>query len=102
MKRLVLTVDGLPIEFTFAQALGAFPYLLEVQNLRESARAGHLNNFGTGEAPSLVVVLHKEAIAMVGRPLRARADVYEGSEFYFGGYVASLVYGRELTVTLEA
>jgi len=105
VKRLVLDLDGVPFEVTFPAAGGPWPFLLEVQNLRESCRAGHLNNFGVGESPSLTVVLDnggRRAAARIGRPLRARADVYEGADRYFGGYVSALQYGRQITLTIEA
>jgi hypothetical protein len=105
VKRLVLMIDGLPIEFTFPAAAGPFPYLLEVQNLRESCRAGHLNNFGVGESPSLVVALDnggRKVATIIGQPLRARADVYDDAASYFGGYVSALEYGREILLTIEA
>lgn len=105
MKRVVLTLDGVPLEFTFPAANGRHPFLLEVRNLRESARAGHLNNFGVGETPSIVFVLDNTesfVAGLIGRPLRARVDVFEDADFFFAGLVSALEYGRQILVTVDA
>lgn len=103
--RLVLALDPSAVEITEPLAGGMFPYLLAVGSLRISARAGYLSGIGVGESPSLTVQIDNSgnrAAAIVGQPLRARADVFDGAVGVFSGYVSGIVYGRTIELTIEA
>ncbi len=104
--RLELQLQPSIISFTMARDGGVLPWLLEVGMLRIQVRAGHLAGIGAGETPSLTVKLdnsgHK-ATKVIGRPLRARATVYDGDgSVFFEGVVASVAYSRVITLVLES
>ena len=104
--RLVVELGGGQVEFTEPLSGGAFPYLLEVGELRVAARAGYISGLGVGESPSLEVVLDnagKRAADILGQPLRSLATVYDddGSE-YWSGVISAATYGRTIVSTVDA
>jgi len=102
----VLDLGGNEIEFTEPLSGGAFPYLLEVGELRIAARAGYLSGLGVGESPSLAVTLDNagnRAAGIVGAPLRATASVYDDDDsVYWAGIVSAASYGRTIGLTIDA
>ena len=104
--RLVLDLGGNEIEFTEPLSGGAFPYLLEVGELRIAARAGYLSGLGVGESPSLAVTLDNagnRAADIIGAPLRAAASVYDDDDsVYWSGIVSAASYGRTIGLTIDA
>jgi hypothetical protein len=39
---------------------------------------------------------------IIGRPLRAAADVYDGDTLFFSGLVSTVTYGRVLELEIDA
>lgn len=97
---------GTALEFVSPTTDGEFPWLTFVGTLIQEARAGHLEGIGTVQTASLQVELDnedKQASSLLGRPLRALADVYDDDdELFFSGLVQSLRYGRTMKLGLEA
>lgn len=104
--RLQLDLYPATIVFVERDAPGAYPWLVAVGGLALSARAGHLSGIGVGETPSVRVRLDnvgRQAAALLGRPLRARATVYDDAgDAFFAGAVAGVEYGRTIDLMLEA
>lgn len=103
--RLVLGLDGVTVEFVEPRASGPYRWLTGVGSLLLAARAGHLEGAGVGESANVTVELNndgKQASTLLGRPLRARAWLYDDDdELLLAGLVASVGYGRALSLTLE-
>lgn len=103
--RLELALAPGVLSFTLAADGGPLPWLLDVGTLLLQARAGHLSGIGIRESSSLPVTLDntgRQASRVIGRPLRAKATVYDGAEVYFAGIVASIAYASIIQMTLEA
>lgn len=103
--RLVLQLDPSALEFTEPNAGGAYPYLLTVGSLRMAARAGTPTGITATESSSLSVTLdnrQRKVAAIVGRPLRAAASVYDGDDLFFEGTISSVEYGDVLTLEIDA
>lgn len=104
--RLVLDLGANDITFAEVGSGGAFPYLLEVGDLRIAARAGYLAGLGSGESPSLAVALDNtgnRAAEIIGQPLRAAATVYDDDgSVYWSGIVSEAAYGRTIDLTIDA
>ena len=104
--RLILALEPSELEFTEPSAGGALPYLADAGELHEQARAGYITGLGIGETPSLVLTLtnHGRRVAgIIRQPLRARADFYDDAgRLRFSGLVASIAYGRTITLTIDA
>lgn len=104
--RLVLWLGGTPIEFTEPLSGGLFPYLSKVGTLRLEARGGYRDGLGVGESPSVLVSLannDNRAANIIGQPLRARGDVYNGDDsLYWSGLVSRIAYGNEIDIEIQA
>ncbi len=104
--RLVLDLDGVELGFDRQGSTGPYPWLVSVGVLRLSARAGTVSGLGRNQTPDLTVVLDnqaKQAVSLVGYPLRRRAWVLDSEgELFFAGTVARVGAGRNLRLTLEA
>lgn len=103
--RLVLSLEPSEVEFGTINSGGAYPYLLTVGTLRLAARAGQPFGLASTESTSLTVTLDnrgRRAAAIIGRPLRVAAAVYDGAELFFAGVISALEYGRVLTLEIEA
>ncbi len=101
--RLVLDLDPSQIEFVEPLDAGPNPFLLSVGTLRQAARAGHLEGIGSSESPSVDITLDKAARKIIGRPLRARATIYDDDdELYFVGLISGGTYGAVINLTVEA
>jgi hypothetical protein len=104
--RLLLYCDPSTIEISELGDAGAFPWLAGVGNLNVAARAGHLAGIGATEAPNLTVQIdndRQQATALLGRPLRVAAEVYDDNgDLFFAGLVSTVVYGITYDVTIES
>jgi hypothetical protein len=103
--RLVLALEPSEVEFEAENSGGAYPYLLTVGTLRISARAGEPFGLASTESTSLQVTLDnrgRRAAAIIGRPLRVAARVYDGADLFFSGVISALEYGRVLALEIEA
>lgn len=104
--RLTLQLGATSLEFVEPRMAGAYPWLVSVGTLHLAARAAHLSGLGTTEAASLQVELDnsgRQAATLLGRPLRARADVYDDAgDAFFSGLIASVAYGPTLTLSVES
>lgn len=103
--RLVLYLGPAAIEFTELLDGGPFPYLETVGSLVMQARAGYLKGLGIGESPRLDVVLCNDGnrvADIIGQPLRARADVFDGDAAYWQGVVSTASYGRKVGLSISA
>lgn len=104
--RLLLDLDGAQVTFDRQQSTGAYPWLVEVGVLRQSARAGTLSGLGRNQTPDLSIVLDnrgKQAVSLIGYPLRRRAQAFDkAGALFFSGTVARVAVGRNMTLTLEA
>lgn len=104
--RLVLALDPSAVEFCGPTAGGPYPYLLMVGELRTAARAGQAIGIASTEAPSVTVTLDncaRRAATIIRRPLRVFAEIYDDAdELFFEGIVASIEYGRVLTLEIGA
>lgn len=104
--RLVLHLTPAAVSFSEPTSGAAWPLLLEVGALRLAVRAGEASGIEVGEAPSVTVTLDnrgRRAATIVGRPLRAAAEVYDDAgALFFAGMVARVEYGRVVTLELQA
>jgi len=103
--RLVLTIDGSVIEFTPLNDSGPYPYLKGTTPIREGARAGASASFGSTETPSTTVSLKNDGgrvAEIIGNPMRARAELYDGDFRAFSGFVQSIEFGLAITLRLES
>lgn len=103
--RLVLALDPSSIEFGEANSGGSYPYLKSVGELRTAARAGQAVGIAATESSSVTVVLDnggKRVAKIIGRPLRAHADIYDDGELFFSGIVSSIEYGDDVTLEIGA
>lgn len=104
--RLVLELDSVTVEFVEPRAAGEYPWLVRVGSLLLGARAGHLQGVGVRESANVTVELDnggKRAASLLGRPLRARGWLYDDAdELMLAGLIASVSYGRNVGLTLEA
>lgn len=105
--RLVLELDPNALEFTEENSGGPYPYLLTVGSLRMSARAGVQTGITATESTSLTVTMNNRGgrvAAIVGRPLRVAASVYDDANaFLFSGIVSTVEYkGGALTLEIDA
>lgn len=103
---LRVVVEGATLEFTEPRAGGPYPWLIGRGELHMQARAGHLEGLGATESPSLPVTLDNDggqAVAALGRPLRALATMFDddGDE-QLSGLIARVAPGRTLELTIEA
>lgn len=82
------------------------PFLVSVGSLRMAARAGHLAGLGVGESPNLDVLLQnnkRQAIGLLGTPLRAPVRVYDkDGSLFFDGIVSKVALGKTLTLSIES
>lgn len=104
--RLVLALEPSAVEFTEESSGGAFPYLLTVGALRMAARTGSQFGIGSTENAVVPVTLNnagRRAAAILRRPLRIAADIYDDAgALFFSGLVQSIEYGRVVTMEIEA
>lgn len=105
MLRFVLTIGGSAIPFTPLNDSGPYPLLKEVGAIRIAARSGAPSGFGATEAPSGSVSLKNSdglAANLIGNPMRARGEIYDGDTLAFVGFVASVRYGLVVALNLES
>lgn len=105
MLRFVLTIGGSAIPFTPLNDPGPYPFLKAVGTIRVAARSGSSSSFGATEAPSAPVTLQNiagQVAELIGNPMRARGEIYDGTALLFTGFVASIRYGRSIELTLES
>lgn len=105
LTRLVLTLGSSDLIFTKTTDEGPYPLLLMIGTLRLAARAGRVSGIGSTESTSLTVQLDntkRRVSTIIGRPLRARAVVYDGPNLFFAGTVASITYGQTIDMAIEA
>jgi hypothetical protein len=105
LTRLVLSLDPSEVAFTKPGASGPYPLLLSIGTLRLAARAGHISGIGSTESTSVTVSLDNtggHAAAIIGRPLRVRARIYDGPDLFFDGTVAAIAYGQTIELQIEA
>lgn len=105
LTRLVLFLDTSEIAFTKVGESGPYARLISIGMLRLAARAGRLSGQGVSESTSVTVSLDNTGLrvsTIIGRPLRVRAEIYDGEDLFFVGTVASITYGRTVDLTLEA
>lgn len=103
--RLLLTVGGNAFEFTPLNDSGPYPFLSNVGTIRVAARAGSPSGLGSTESPSAAATLQNHGgrvAALIGNPLRARAELYDGDFLAFAGFVASIRYGITIDLNLES
>lgn len=104
--RLVLRLDGSPLEFCERNAGGPHPYLDSVGTLRVTARAGDAIGIAATESSSLTVTLdncERRAATDIGRPLRVDAEVYDDAdELFFSGIVTAITYRRMISLEIDA
>lgn len=104
-RRLVLTLGSSVVEFTALNDNGPYPFLISVGHMRIGARAGEAAGFGSTETPSATVQLQNESrrvATLIGNPLRARAEIYDGAALAFVGFVSRVRYGLAIELTLES
>lgn len=104
MRLMVYLAGGLSLEFVEIGDVGEYPWIANVGPLVLNARAGPLHDVNA-EGPSVAVQLDnrsKQASTLLGQPLRARAELYDGDELFFPGIVATLKVGRVLTLGIES
>lgn len=103
--RVVINLEGVPLEFTPINSGGKFPFLDSVGSLRIEARAGSVSGFGSGAAPTASFVLdnaNNVVSDLIGAPLRALTQIYDDDDVLtFAGLVSSIRFGSTLEVTLE-
>jgi len=104
--KLVVSVDGVDLEFVAPGASGRYPWLVKVGALLLAARAGHLEGLGQGESANMTFELDnigRQAADLLGRPVRAPAVLYDdaGDEF-FSGLIQQVSYGAILSGMIEA
>lgn len=104
--RLVLHLDPSAIEFGEANAGGPYPYLIEVGELRLSARAGDAVGIASTESSTVTVRLDnrgRRAASIIGRPLRVAADIYDDDgDLFASGTVSDITYGDEIVLEVAA
>lgn len=104
-RGLVLYLQPCPMVIEPLGADAPHPMLSGAGTLRLAARAGTPTGLGIGDAGSFPVELDNlggKAAELIGRPLRARAQYFDGigAEPIFDGAVARIAYGSR-TLTLE-
>jgi hypothetical protein len=105
LTRLVLFLDTSEVPFTKVGESGPYAMLLSIGTLRLAARAGNISGIGVTESTSVRVQLDntgRRVSKIIGRPLRVRAEIYDGEDLFFVGTVASISYGQTVEITLEA
>jgi hypothetical protein len=105
LTRLVLFLDASEIPFTKVGESGPYAMLLSIGTLRLAARAGNVSGIGVTESTSVTVQLDntgRRVSRIIGRPLRARAEIYDGEDLFFVGTVSAIRYGQTVDITLEA
>lgn len=103
--RVVIWIADTAIEMTTRENGGPHPWLVGISDVLLAARAGHLSGVGVGETPNMTIDIDNEdrqAATLLGRCLRARVDVYYPTDLLMTGIVQAIVYGRTLTLTVEA
>lgn len=93
------------ISFTPLNDSGPYPFLKDVGTIRIAARAGSSSVFGSNEAPSAAVTLQNvrgRVAELIGNPMRARGEIYDGTSLAFVGFVASIRYGIAIELILES
>lgn len=103
--RLVLTLGASVLPFTPLSDDGPYPYLVSVGAISIAARAGAASGFGATETPNASVTLlnrNKRTALLIGNPLRAKAELFDGDVLAFTGTVAAIAYGLNIELTLEA
>ena len=80
--------------------------MLGVGVLRLAARTGEASSLGGNESPNVQVTLdnrNRRAATIVGRPLRALAEIYDDAgDLFFSGTVSGCSYGRTVTLEVDA
>ena len=103
---LVLHLTPSTLTFTQPTSGGAYPLLLGVGVLRLAARTGEASSLGGNESPNVQVTLdnrNRRAATIVGRPLRALAEIYDDAgDLFFSGTVSGCSYGRTVTLEVDA
>lgn len=84
----------------------SWPWLSDAGSLREQARASHLGTLAEGETPNMTVTIdntRRQASDLLGFPLRAPARLLdESGEVLFDGLVATVTYGAQLILEIDA
>lgn len=99
-----MNLGGTEIEIAERGTDSPYPWLTKAGNMLLAARAGHLQGIGVGESASMTVELDnsdKQASALLGYCLRARAWFYDGDDV-FPGLIQQIEVGHPLILTLEA
>lgn len=104
--RLVLHLSPAAVVFSRPTSGEAYPFLARVGALRIAVRAGEDNALGGNETANLEVALDnrgRRVSALIGRPLRAAAEVYDDAgELFFSGTVSRCSYGATVKLDLDA
>lgn len=106
MLRFVLTLGGgAAFSFTPLNDSGPYPFLKGVGTIRIAARSGSSSSFAATEAPSASVSLQNargRVAQLIGNPMRAKGEIYDGTTLAFTGFVAAIGYGLNVSLTLES
>lgn len=103
--RLVLTIGGSVFSFTPLNDNGPYPFLISAGTVSIAARAGRASTFGSTDAPSSSAKLQNQfsrVAKLIGNPLRARAELYDGDDLAFVGFVAAISYGAVIELRLQS
>ncbi len=103
--RLVLTIGASVFSFTPIGDNGPYPFLSAVGSITVAARAGATSGFGATDTPSASASLlnkRKRVALLIGNPLRAKAQLYDGAALVFSGTVSAIDYGLNIDLTLES
>jgi hypothetical protein len=82
----------------------ARPWLTFISDLTMRARAGAYRGTFSNQNASLSIEIDnsgEQASALVGRPLRVHAELWDGTLLYFSGAVQSLLYQTVLAIDIE-
>lgn len=83
-----------------------YPFVQRVGDLVQAARAGDDSGIGVGESANLSVTLanpKRRVAALIGRPVRVRADVMaDDGSLFFAGVITDVDYGSTVELQLEA
>lgn len=102
---LTLYLNPDPVVITECGSADAYPLIVAFGSLRLAARAGDSSGIGVGEAGSVSVHLQndkRQATRLIGRPLRARAELKEdGGAVIFAGIISNISIDREMGLEIQ-
>ncbi|MEO8133677.1 MAG: hypothetical protein ABI831_06860 [Betaproteobacteria bacterium] len=97
--------DGVTVEFCSGNAGGPFPYLRDVGQLRNAARAGAAAGLIGTESASVTIAFENcpQSAEIIGQPLRRAVRAYDDADaLFFEGFVSSIEYDAAITVEVGA